>query len=227
MSSVITGAVPADSKKQFERWFFTFVAAEFLLIVIVGFAPNSLAIIHGTKANPPLIVHTHAALMFSWMFAFLAQACLISAGKVSQHIQAGRVLFWVGLLVALSFVYLSLFRPGDGFGRIQIPMAAERIGLFSLFLTLAFFNRSRDSESHKRFIMLAALVPVDAGLNRMPWLPTFGIGWGTPIWMLILLGQLFAFDWYRLGRLHKATVFGGVLVAMFWIGMAIWAAFFR
>jgi len=166
----------AGTGSSLNRWFFSFIAAEFLLISIVGFAPNSIAIITGAKTNPAPIIHVHAALMFGWMIGFLAQAYFISVGNVRQHIRAGRFLFAVGLTMLLTFIYFSFFWEGEGFGRIQIPMTIERLGLFGLFLGLAFYNRTRSGESHKRFILLA-------------------------------------------------TLFGGGLVAAYWLGMIVWQVF--
>ena len=208
-----------------ERWFFTFIAAEFLVVSMIGFAPNSIAILTGDKTNPPPIIHVHAALMFGWMLGFLAQAYLISVGRVRLHIQAGRILFSIGVIILLTFLYFSLFWPGEGFGRINTAMTVDRVGFFSLFLFLAFFYRKRDAQSHKRFILLATLVPLDAGLNRIAWLPSFGLPWATPPWMLIALSQLFLFDWLRMNRIHQATWFGGGLIAVFWLGMILWQVF--
>ncbi len=226
MSSVLSHTDQRASEDTLGRWFFTFIAAEFLIVSMIGFAPNSIAILTGAKANPPPIIHVHAALMFGWMVGFLAQAYLISVGKVRQHIQAGRILFGIGLTVLLTLIYFSLFWPGEGFGRINTAMTIDRVGFFSLFLFLAFFNRRRDSESHKRYILLATLVPLDAGLNRIAWLPSFGLAWATPPWMLLALSQLFLFDWLRLRRIHNATLFGGGLIAVFWLGMIVWLVFF-
>ena len=217
------GAVPTPGVTHagsiLERCFFTLIAAEFLLITFVSFVPNSLAIIEGTKANPPLLIHGHAALMYSWLIAFLAQAYFVSSGRLKLHVEAGKLFFVLGIGVAISSVYFSLFWPGDGFGKIKIPMAVERIGLFSLFLYMAFVSRGKNSESHKRYIMLATLIPLDAALNRMPWLPTFGLVWATPIWVILLLSQLVVYDVVRLGTIHKATAIGGGLISAYWLGM--------
>ena len=224
MSTVLEN--PVATGGGVERWFFTAIAAEFLVIVVLGFAPTSVDIITGEMTVSSPIVHLHAALMLSWMLAFLTQAYLIAAGRLQQHIRVGRIMFTIGLMIAASFVYFSLFWPGEGFGRINTPMAAERVGLFSLFLLLAFANRRTDSESHKRYILLATLVPLDAALNRMPWLPAFGLDWATPVWVLLILGQLVAFDWYRFGRVHSATLIGGGMVSVFWLGMILWLIFY-
>jgi len=211
-----------------DRWFFSVVAGSFLLIAIVGFAPNSAAIINGSMTNPEPLVHLHAAAMFSWLTLFFIQANLIRVGKKGIHARVGQALFVLGPLVVLLMIYLAVTRfPDDGRAPMTAAFQAERIILFSSFLILAAINRKRDASAHKRLLLLATIVPLDAALNRMPWLPGFGLAWSTPLWMPVLLVPLCMFDYFQFGRLHKVTAIGGGLIAAFWVTIVVWLILLR
>ena len=214
------GPVGASDSEMLERWFFSVIAGALLLIAIVGFAPNSIAIINGSKTNPEFAVHIHAAAMLSWMLLFFIQANLIRKGNKKLHTNVGRALFLLGPIIVLLMVYLAITRfPGGERGPLIAAIQIERILLFSSFLTLGALNRKSDPSMHKRLLLLATIIPLDAALNRMPWLPSFGLGWSTPIWMPVLVLPLCVFDILKLGRIHKATAIGGGLIILFWVAI--------
>lgn len=213
MSSV--AVTPPASSAGLERWFFSAMAGLLLVIAIVGFAPNSMAILTGRMVNPALIVHVHAALMSAWLLLFLLQAILVGQGSRSMHRYLGRAVFVLApsILVLMAYMAISRFSGGNP---LQLPVQTERVVLFGTLLTLAVIERRKDVEAHKRYMLLATIVPIDAGINRMAFLPDFGLGWGTPVWMLTLLLPLVAFDLHRFGKLHRATLLGGGPIAIFW-----------
>ena len=102
--------VGASNSEMLERWFFSVIAGALLLIAIVGFAPNSIAIINGSKTNPEFAVHIHAAAMVSWMLLFFIQANLILKGNKKLHTNVGRALFLLGPIIVLLMVYLAITR---------------------------------------------------------------------------------------------------------------------
>jgi len=48
------------TESRLDRWFYATMAFVFASAAIIGFTPNSLAILDGTKENPPPLVHVHA-----------------------------------------------------------------------------------------------------------------------------------------------------------------------
>lgn len=207
---------------NWERWFFASYAGLLLLIAVVGFTPTAIAILSGSMENPALVVHLHAATMLLWLLLFLAQATLIGINRQATHIKLGRALFLLAPVIVVLLVYLAITQfPGGEQGSMIIVNQLERVILFTSFVVGAAVTRRVNSSAHKRFILLATLVPIDAALNRMPWLPDFGLGWGTPIWMIVLLVPLFIYDLASRGYVHKVTAFCGSAIALFWFTMIV------
>jgi len=80
-SSEIATTDSIDSRV--DRNIYAFMAVLFAATAIAGFTPNSIAILSGTKASPPLIIHFHAAAMSSWLLLLAVQSIAIS-----QHLPA-------------------------------------------------------------------------------------------------------------------------------------------
>jgi hypothetical protein len=85
------------------------MAAWFILIVLVGFIPDSLMklgmIRAGARAPFPLILHAHAVLMGSFMLLLLAQTIMVATGRCALHKQVGVAAFvLVPALVVVGFI---------------------------------------------------------------------------------------------------------------------------
>ena len=209
-----------------DRWFYASMAIMFALTAVIGFTPNSLAILAGTKENPPLIIHFHAAAMSSWLLLLTVQAMLVASGNLAYHKRLGMVsLVLAPVIIAIMFmVAFPLFQGGEhtyGVGVIQI----KRITLFSTFFVLATLARKRNPEAHKRLMFLATFVVMDAAFNRMHWfLPDFGVTNRMALgraWELVLLIPFLIYDWLRFGRIHRVYVFGIPVIVSFSIVASI------
>jgi drug/metabolite transporter superfamily protein YnfA len=86
--------------------------------------------------------------------------------------------------------------------------------MFPMFAIWALAPRVRDPETHKRAMILAALVPIGAAFARMRWIPgndpmtTYDV---TALLELALLAPALLYDKLRNGRVHRA----------YWIGLAL------
>ena len=76
-----------------ERQIYVLTAALFVTVAVVGFTPRSVRILSGSMANPPLIVHVHAALMVAWLLLLLTQASLMRIGQRRLHQTLGLASF--------------------------------------------------------------------------------------------------------------------------------------
>ncbi len=103
-------------------------------LAVIGFTPNSLTILDGTKTSPPLINLFHAAAMSTWLLLLLTQTALVAKGRVDLH----RVTGLASLVVAPIVIELMLliavrtFDPdahGIGFALNQV----RRIIIFAAF----------------------------------------------------------------------------------------------
>lgn len=210
-----------EARSTLDRCFFPGMAYLFLAVAVVGFGPNSLAILAGTKTNPPLIIHFHAAAMTLWLALLCAQATLIGLRRLSLHRQLGMaILFLAPVVIVIMFVIAVSGFPGFDTpqGAAIAIIQAKRIILFSLFCALAFSARHRDLQAHKRLMLLATYVVLDAAFFRMEFLPSLGFGSSIETGLAaqpVLLLPVIAFDLATLGRLHRSTVIGLSLIVPF------------
>src|SRR5262245_18710327 len=161
-----------------DRRFYFFLTILIALVAIVGFAPSSSGILAGTIPSPPLIVHLHAASMIAWLLLLVAQAGLVTAGRRDLHMRLG--LASLGLTPVIVIVataatvvrYYDALEVGAGDFMASVFFVQVRfIVMFPMFVIWALAARARDPETHKRVMILAALVPIGAAFARMRWIP--------------------------------------------------------
>jgi lysylphosphatidylglycerol synthetase-like protein (DUF2156 family) len=77
--------------KVIDRWIYVFTATSFIVIVLTGFVPDSIARIAraGTLAPFLLALHFHAVLMGSFLLLLLGQTVLVAMDKRNWHMQLG------------------------------------------------------------------------------------------------------------------------------------------
>jgi hypothetical protein len=200
-----------------DRWIYVFMAGLFLVTAVVGFAPRSAAILAGERPNPPLVVHIHAALMVSWLVLLLAQTTLAATGRGRLHRTLGLASVALAPAVVAAMIAITIWRFGE---RVELGqmMAGANILLaqgrsifcFSLFYAWAILVRGRDSETHKRMMILATLTLLTAAITRITWLPTTMPASYDAVhgYMLLLLVPALAYDIARRGRPHAAYLIG-------------------
>lgn len=231
LHSDVTVSGDAVSLTQFiDRWIYVFMAAFLIVIVFVGFVPDSLqkiaAVDAGLRPPFPLALHAHAVLMGSWMLLLLTQTTLMATGRRNWHMQLGVMgmilapaLVIAGLVLVptnlRSFVQFSaaagpeIQAQVDGFlwFMTDIALLQLRAGVcFLLLVFLALRARRRDSGLHKRLIILATIVPTPAAFDRMTFLPhTMPASPLTvDIWPLVAIAPMLLWDLYRQRSIHRA-----------------------
>jgi hypothetical protein len=221
-----------------DRWIYVFTAASFIAIVLAGFIPDSLdkvaAVRAGERPPFPLVLHMHAVLMGSFLLLLLAQTWLMATGRRALHMQLGVLgMVIAAALVAVGFVlvptnYHMLWdaahsgAPGasEKFGVAlniweNIMLLQLRVGiLFPLFLAIGFRARAGDAGLHKRMMILATAMPLPAGIDRIPWLPST-MPWSpisADLYTLLAVSPMFLWDVFRNRRVHAAY---GIWLAVF------------
>jgi hypothetical protein len=221
--------------------FFSGMSIAILITVLWGFAPSYyLKELFGT---PPLrpIVHLHGFLFTTWTLLLVVQTSLVGGGRVDLHRRlgvAGATLAAVMVIVAST---ADITAPGSGWQQwfAAQPTAFENVlryfagntGAiieFAVLVAAAVLLR-RSVQAHKRLMILASLALLPATLARM--VDGIGIMLGTGAlhdltsaiapfgfmsWLsLPYLAALVIYDWRALGRVHAATLWGGVLLLAF------------
>lgn len=179
-----------------DRWIFVFMAAWFIAIVLTGFIPDSIMKIGMVRAGerPPFppVLHIHAVLMGSFLLMLLTQTTLMATGRRALHMKLGIVgVILAVALVAVGFVLAPTMyhetwnalqtAPPDAQAKLQevlsikenILLLQMRIGiLFPLLLAIGIRARNGNAGLHKRMMILATVMALPAGIDRITWLPS-------------------------------------------------------
>lgn len=197
------------------RWFFlTLVLAMFAVIAAVE-GPRFFLV---GFYNPPdfsreIVIHIHVAIVAAWMLVLLAQVALGRAGRLAWH----RTLGTAGMALAVLMLVFGILatadmlrREPDALHRSIVP--TTQILFFALFAGLAYWNRA-DRDAHRHYIVLAMVDPLFGVLVPVThrYLGT-AERWVNLSWVILLL--LVAYDLWTRRRLHPATVWGGLLLAV-------------
>jgi hypothetical protein len=143
--------------------FFLYMSLGFLAVALLGFSTTFfLPLARGTFAAAP-IVYAHGVLLFAWLIFFIAQASLIRVRNVLVHRRLGWVGALLGIAIVISGVAVSLHvtRRDLAAGRGDVVLG-EFVGLLITFLVFgsliaAAIVLRRNSESHKRLVLLATI----------------------------------------------------------------------
>ena len=242
-TAVVTARCTGLGGRRGERLFFGAMMGLIFVTVFVGFARTYY--LSGWFRSPGLpkmtpLVHLHGMLFSGWIVLMIVQTALISGGRTDLHRRLGvfgaglaALMLVVGTVTALHGVVRGSGPPGTD------PWRFLAIPLFDLvvFGTLvgAGIRARRDPRTHKRLMLLATIGILAAAIARWPLeimqagpLAFFGIN------DLFLL-PLVAFDLLTLRRVHKATLWGGLLILLSqplrllisgtdaWLAFARWA----
>jgi hypothetical protein len=213
---------PAHAKLRRERRFFSGMAIAMTVACFAGFAPSYYLKAHfGTPAIKPL-VHVHGMIFTLWMALLVVQTSLVAAGRVRLHRQlgiAGAVLAVLMVVSAAAVVFVrgSTVSPGMPhetlLGFLAIPTVA--LVFFPLLFGAALYFR-RDTGTHKRLIMLSTTLFLTAAIHRLlMWTIDPAVGplmfyGATDLFIVALVG----YDLFSRGRVHAATLWGGLAVVV-------------
>lgn len=168
---------------------------------------------------------------------FAAQTSLVAAGRVDIHRKLGLSgVIPIALMIPLA-VLVALYgaqRPTAPPGFTPLQWLAVPLLDIPMFggLIVAALARRRDSQTHKRLMLLAMICMMQPSLGRMPLPPPLGF----MVLPVLFLVPLMIWDWRTRGKLHPATLWGSLLVAAVvfgkpliwstpaWLGFAEWAA---
>ena len=232
-----------------DRWIFVFMAAWFIAIVLTGFIPDSMMKVEMVRAGarPPFppVLHVHAVLMGSFLLLLLTQTWLMATGRRALHMRLGIAgvilavaLVTVGFVLAPTMYYETWnalqSAPPDAQAKLQEILAIKedilllqmRIGiLFPLFLAIGIRARNGNAGLHKRMMILATVMALPAGIDRISWLPTTlpTSPLSVDLYTIAAISPMLVWDVIRNHGLHRAywiwfavTVPVAVVVNLLW-----------
>jgi hypothetical protein len=229
----------AASHLRRERRFFSGMAIAMALVCFAGFAPSYyLKSQFGTPQLKPLL-HLHGLVFTMWMVLMVVQTSLISAAKVRLHRQLGiggavLVVLMVASGAAVIYGRGTTITPGMPHESILAFLAIALVALllFPMLVGAALYFR-RNAGAHKRLMLLGTTVFLAAAVHRLlMWLvdpavtPPVFFG-ATDLFILALA----AYDFQSRGRVHAATLWGGLAIvvsqvgSLFLAGSSAWMTF--
>lgn len=225
-------APPSAAARTAERRFYLAFTVALAMAVLVGFARTFFlrawfpewAAAHGA---PERIFYVHGTLFALWYVLLIVQASLITARRVTWHRRlgtAGAALAPVMMVLGSVGALVAARRP-TGFIDVPVPPLQFLVGplvgmgLFGAFVALAVIRR-RDTQAHKRCMLLASIVMLEAAVARWPFafmatpvpIPFFDMG---SLLTDLFLVPLIAWDIGSRGRPHAATLWGALAIVGF------------
>lgn len=220
-----------------DRWIWVFMAAFFIAVTLAGFIPDAIMKVGMVQAGarPPFppVLHVHAVLMGAFLLVLLAQAWLMATGRRDRHMLLGRAAFLlVPAIVVVGFILVpTIYQQVWHGAQAAPPPVREKLGqtllfldniallqlsagiLFPVCIWLALRARRTDPGFHKRMMFLAVAVPLSAGIDRIPWLPstTPASPLSTELYVLLAVSPIFLWDVVRHRTVHRA--------GLVWLGL--------
>jgi len=178
----MTGVVA--TKVATRSGFFLYMSLGFLAIAIIGFSTTFfLPLARGTFVAPP-VTYVHGALLFAWLIFLVAQASLIRVRNVSVHRRLGWFGALLGIAIVISGVAVSFHsvrrQLAAGGGDLALGGFVNNLIGFLEFgsLAAAAVVLRRDTESHKRLLLLATIPLLGAAWSRFDqFFPAFENDW--------------------------------------------------
>jgi hypothetical protein len=229
-------------------FFFTYTVI-LLVIVFIGFAPSLfLRPAFDTPPLPPYL-YLHGLILTAWFLLLIFQAWLIRKNHTALHKRLGYFIAAYGVFVIVGGLLATSNTVARGFGGavfLDTDMADIDPGMgagisylefisgvvwanlaamttFAVMLSSAIFFR-RQSDIHKRLILIATVAIVGPALARIARLELLGGEQGLflPTTIFLLLATIIVHDFLTLGKAHRASLAGaGFLIIVFLTSIAI------
>jgi hypothetical protein len=241
-------AVPSViAGRRREHIFYIGMGVVIAATIFVGFAPSYFlkpyynTPYYSTQPLTPLL-HLHGIVFTAWFLLYLTQTILIAAHRTTIHRRLGILgavlaVLMVVLGTATGILMTRRFLPLPDAMPIGLPpltalamLLGEMVAFSSLVSAGIYFRRRPDV--HKRLMLLATISISVAAIGRLPFafiqevgpLAFFGL---TDLFVVALL----IYDLISLGRVHRATAWGGLLLVasqtLHWLigGTEVWIQF--
>jgi hypothetical protein len=211
--------VPAglSSSWRRDRLFYTGMAIAAALVVFAGFAPTYY--LKGAFGGRPLslLLHTHGLIFTSWILLFVVQTSLVASRRTPLHRRLGVVggviavaMFIAGTMAAIDSARRGFTPPGGPPPLTFMIIPLGDLLVFAVLVGAALYLR-RQSQTHKRLMLLATLALLTPAIARLPGIAAAGppAFWGLTDLFVV---ACFVYDRVTTGHIHPAFKWGGLFV---------------
>jgi hypothetical protein len=159
----------------------------------------------------------HGTLFTCWIILFATQTVLIGSKRLPLHKQIGQAITPLYAAIVAYGLFIGWLGAKHGFHDVPFGDSVSFSAIpwlviltFALLAWLGIHER-RDPQRHKRLMLLATIILSDAGIARVALFHTFLPPWLSPTVFMVI--PLVIWDLATLGKVHRTTLFGGLLVA--------------
>lgn len=222
MATVVQGMAPLVRSEG--RWFYLAMAGACAFIAFAGFIPTYWAPLLAGTLEVPFVRHVHAAMFFAWTLFFMMQAGLVARGQTRLHRRTGRVgvmlatgMVVSGVMAAAGSLELATAAGHGAAARAFMVVPLSGIAFFAVLVGIAIANVRRP-DVHKRLLLVANIVILDAAMARLFLVALQPMGGGVPpvavtlppaLAIDLLILAAIAYDWKSRGRPHPAYLYAG------------------
>jgi hypothetical protein len=209
--------------------FYAAMATVLFLFVLLGFS-RTLYMRSFFDVRPiGFWVWVHGITLTAWFVGLMLQTALVNMRRIDVHRVAGWALATLAVFVAISSIWLStgvvptLLAAGLDANVVTVlgPRVAwgNYVGAatFAVLVGVAIALR-RNSQAHKRLMLLASIAIISPALARIFQWPVFGAEINARFFVLaflssfVLAGVVAAYDLVTRKRLHPATLVGALVL---------------
>jgi len=220
----------------FERRYYVVTAIGIILVVLAGFSIDVPLLSHLSSVS--VLVRIHGLVMLTWITLFLIQTLLVARERVDLHKRLGifGALLALMVVIADTATVITACRlggkhlPPGASAPLFLAFGVFNLSTFTVLVGAALLLRERRSDWHKRLMLLAAILLLDAALARFIGVYTSWTVDSSTVRNLIALTCVVV-DTVRNRRLHPAFAIGGLLlfvndyVAIWVAGKPAWLHF--
>lgn len=209
------------------RGFYVGLAVLMTLLAVAGFWPTYWGPLLSGTLDLHWLLHLHGLALTTWMLLLIAQTALVYRGRADLHQALGKavgvgwglVVLTIGLAAALGRISPAIGTEYEDLrsflASLMIPVPS--IAAFGLLFGAGILYRERPAV-HKRLMIVATLVLLDAGTGR---LGANLLGVSGLLLLIFLIGIPFAlvalafgYDRWTRGRVHPAYLLGGGVLVL-------------
>lgn len=211
-----------DTRSTFRPTFYFWMTVALAALIFGGFGVSYFQPMASGNLRPlSPVVHFHGLFYFAWMLLLMLQSGLVNSGNIALHRTLGTMGISVatGLVIFASVISVlniaaSLEIGPDPFLFQLMYLNIVAIVSFTILFTMA-MNNTRRKDYHRRYILIATIAFIGAGINRF-YVFAFEVDF-APFWILYAVSDLFIaaillHDWKTLGKLHPASITGAAIV---------------